>query len=565
MQFSAIQTRRRLWQIGPVFLIYLIATLFTDSLNIGDTPVYVDAIVRVVQGGGTRFWDEGGFLSFWEFGHLLWRPLGWICFQIVRPFITINSNAELRSAVNLTLAGLNWIAGLVAVLSLNGLVSRLWNTNWASLIVTTGFIFSNAFLNYTQSGCSYVPGLALLLVGLYLLATPVTSNWKAIVAGIALAGSVGMWLPYFCSLPAVLISPLALFEISRDRIRVVGIAGITCVLAGILMYTAAAGALGLRSLAEGRRWAATSSHAVTENRGLARVLFGIPRSLINMGADSVYFKRFLKHDPYNPVGFFDLARRSLWKLAFAYLFLLAVGAGLLRSKSGHRVLLIFLANAAPVIAFAWFFAGGVLERYFPLFPLIFLSAGYVLRAKDVKRGLRYFVVTFLVVAGLVNAVALSKPVVENEKETTMGRVRELSRIVNVNTRIFVPPQDQLWGSAGRLQFEKETGLTRFHVDPVAVLGTAQVPEWKRDFARQTMNAWDHKHDVWISRRFLSSVPKSEWNWTEGEDPRVTWSEMNSFFSRLEMGPAVGGDDGFLLLTPSDNNKRLLSNVAPRFE
>lgn len=554
--------------MGSVFLIYLLATWFTESLNIGDTPVYVDAILRVARGGSTRFWDEGGFLSFWEFGHLLWRPVGWLSYLIVSRFMSINSDADIRSTVNLTLLGLNWLFGLLAAFSLNGLIYRLWNTVWVSLLATTGFIFSNAFLNYAQSGSSYVPGLALLLVSFYLLLAPgaeVTSKWKASLSGIALAGSVGMWLPYFCAIPAVLISPLALFGITRDRVRVVSLAAVTCALAGVLMYIAAIGALGLRSMSEVRQWAGTSSHAVTENRGVARVLFGVPRSLINMGADSVYFKRFLRGDPYNPVGILDLTRRSLWKLAFAYLFLFAVVLGLSRSARGRRVLVVFLVNAIPVIAFAWFFAGGVLERYFPLFPLIFLSAAYCLTAKEVNRWLRYFVVSFLVVAGMVNGIALSKPVVEAEKERTLSRVRDLSQRVDPNTLIFVPPQDALWGSAGRLQFEKETGLSSFHVDPVAILGTAQVPQWKSDFAQQTLKAWEEGNDVWISRRFLSSYPQSEWNWTEGEDPRITWVEMNAFFSRLDTSTAVGGDDGFLLLTPTANNRELLADHASRDE
>jgi hypothetical protein len=568
VEFPDVQRRRPLWQIGLVFSIYFVATWFTEPLNIGDTPVYVDAIFRVVQGGSTRFWDQGGFLSFWEFGHLLWRPIGWLCYRVVSPLLTVNSETDIRWAINFTLVALNWLFGLLAVFSLHGLIYRLWNTTWAPLLTTAGFIFSNAFLNYAQSGCSYVPGLALLLVSLYLIIDTHPeniSNWKACLSGIALAGSVGMWLPYFCAIPAVLISPLVLFRITRTSFRAVAVAAITCALAIVIMYTAAIGALGLRSVSEARQWVATSSHEVTENRGVARVVFGIPRSLINMGMDSVFFKRFLRRDPYNPVGIFDLARRSLWKLAFAYLFLLAVMAGLSSSHTGRRVLIVFLANAIPVVAFAWFFAGGVLERYFPLFSLIFIATAYCLSAKEVNRWLRYFVVSFVVVAGIVNATALSKPVVEGEKETTLRRVRELSGMVNPNTRIFVPPQDQLWGSAGRLQFEKESGLSSFHVDPVAILGTAQVAQWKRDFALQTLTAWEQKNDVWISRRFLSGHPKSEWNWTEGEDPRITWAEMNVFFARFETSTAVGGDDGFLLLTPTDTNRRLLSDHAARVE
>ena len=540
-----------IWAL-PALVVYILATRFTAPLNIGDTPVYVDAILRVVNGGSTRFWDQGGFLSFWEFGHLLWRPLGWLAFKIASPFV----GGDLRAGVTHALLVLNWLFGLLAIFSLQGLVHQITDKPWAAFVATIGLIFTNAFLNYAQSGCSYVPGLALLLFGFYLLvaAAAEMSRWKAIVAGVALAGAVGMWFPYSCAVPAVLVSPLFLFGISRTDVRTVITAIITCALVGALMYGAAIAALGLRSVSEVRQWARSSSHEVTENRGVARVLFGLPRSLINMGTDSVYFKRFLKKDPYNHVGLLDLARRSLWKIAYAYLFLLALVVGMFKARSGRGLFWLFWVGAVPVIGFAWLFAGGVLERYFPLFPLIFLAAAFCLGASEVKRVWRYLALSFILVACVVNGLALSNGVVNREQEATVGRVRDLFPLVHENTLIFVPPQDQLWGGAGRLQFEQQTD---FHVDPVAILGTVQVPEWKSDFARTTLATWDQHNDVWIAKRFLSRVPRAEWNWTEGEDTRITWAEMYDFFSRLETNTQVGGEDGFVRLNPSENNKSML--------
>src|ERR671921_772167 len=83
----------------PLVAAYILILWLTASLNIGDTPIYVDAILRVLSGGSTRFWDHGGFLSFWEFGHLLWRPLGWLSFKVLRPLL----NSDLRAGVTQTL------------------------------------------------------------------------------------------------------------------------------------------------------------------------------------------------------------------------------------------------------------------------------------------------------------------------------------------------------------------------------------------------------------------------------------------------------------------------------
>ena len=538
----------------PLVAIYALVLWLAESLNIGDTPIYVDAILRVEGGGSKRFWDHGGFLSFWEFGHLLWRPLGWLTFKVFRGLL----NPDLRAAVTQTLLILNWLFGLLAILSLFALVSQITKTLWTAYVGALAFIFTNACLNYSQSGCSYVPGLALLILGFYLMvragAAINASRWTLITAGLALAGAIGMWFPYFCAVPAALIAPLILFGPSRPVLRIIVVASITCALATVLIYGAAIGALGLRSVTEVRQWVATSSHEVTENRGVTRVMFGIPRALINMGTDSVYFKRFLTRDPYNPVSLFDLARRSLWKIAFAYLFLLALTIGLY--VSDRRVLVLFLVNVAPVVAFAFLFAGGVLERYFPMFPMIFVALACCLKAKETGRLIRYVAVGFILVAGVVNGIALSKPVVDGEREATLARVRDLFPLVNENTRLFVAPQDQLWGSAGRLQFEQQT-TNNFHVDPVAILGTAQVPQWRRDVASQILAAWDAGHDVWISKRLLSRYPKSEWNWTEGEDSRMKWIELPEFFAPLETNAAAGGDDGFLKMSPNARNRDLL--------
>lgn len=542
----------------PLVAAYILILWLTASLNIGDTPVYVDAILRVLTGGSTRFWDHGGFLSFWEFGHLLWRPLGWLTFKILRPLLS----SDLRAGVTQTLLILNWLFGLIAVLSLYALGFQITQRRWAAYIAAVGFILTNAFLNFAQSGCSYVPGLALLILGFYLMvdagADINASRWKTLAAGLALAGSIGLWFPYFWAIPAALAAPLILFGPSRPVLQKVSSATITCALATVLMYGAAIGALGLRSVTEVGQWVRSSAHEVTENRGVTRVLFGIPRALINMGTDSVYFKRFLTRDSYNPVSLFDLARRSLWKIGFAYLFLLALTVGLY--VSDRRVLVLFLVNVLPVVAFAFLFAGGVLERYFPMFPMIFVAVACCLNTRETGRLVRYVAVGFILVAGLVNGMALSKPVVDAEREATLARVRDLFPLVNENTRVFVAPQDQLWGSAGRLQFEQQTA-NNFHVDPVAILGTAQVPQWRRDVATQTLAGWDGGHDVWISKRLLSSYPKPEWNWTEGEDSRIKWIELPEFFSRFETNASAGGDDGFLKLSPNAINRDLLCAIS----
>ena len=555
---------RTLASYGVVFSLYVFATWFTTPHTIGDTMVYVDAILRVINGGSTTFRDQGGFLSFWEFGHLLWRPLGWLFFRLADPLIRFTFGTDVRASVTLALIGLNWLFGVLAVFSLHALLSHLCRRERIILVATSGFIFSNAFLNFFQSGCSYVPGLALLLLGMYLIVKAGSeqsqSNWGWLLAGISLATSIGMWLPYVFAIPAALSSPVLLFGFTRHRLRIVLLTALSCGLTILLTYAIAIFALQLDGPSEIKSWIASSSHHVTENWGISRVLFGVPRSLIDMGSDSVFFKRFLTRDNYNPVTLLDLVRRSLWKLAFAYVFLISLSFVLLRSTHGRRVLALLLVNAVPVAGFALAFAGGVLERYLPLFPSIFIALGYSLSTNQPRPSVRYIALAFVLLATIVNVSATYNPVVGRKKEATTARLHDLQPFLNEGSRVFVAPQDQLWGHFGRLQLEQDISLQTVRIDPVAVLGTAQVPWWREEFAKETLAVWESKSNIWISKRLISRSPRSEWNWTEGEDMRIAWEDLYEFFSGLEVSTSVGGDDGFVLVTPSPKNISILFNV-----
>src|SRR5262249_1855457 len=71
-------------------------------------------------------------------------------------------------------------------------------------------------------------------------------------------------------------------------------------------------------------------------------------------------------------------------------------------------------------------------------------------------------------------------------------------------------------------------------------------------------AWDSGGDVWLSRRLLAEAPPPEGAWVEGDDARVSWAEIRRFFSNLDVGQAVGGEDGFVRPLPPAR-----TNPAPR--
>src|ERR1700730_13083773 len=70
--------RDHAWLAGAVVLIFC----FTRGYYLGDTAVYMadtaQSFGRAPAGAGTLLW---------EFGHLLWRPLGWAWLEISSPSV----------------------------------------------------------------------------------------------------------------------------------------------------------------------------------------------------------------------------------------------------------------------------------------------------------------------------------------------------------------------------------------------------------------------------------------------------------------------------------------------
>ena len=124
--------------------------------------------------------------EFWEFGHLLWRPLGYVTYRAASPLFERQTGSDPRTGIVAVLIAWNWLAGLVGALALNRFVSRLGARASCTGVVTLAYISTFGVLSYAHSGSSYIPGLACLLVALALLVGRDTiSIGSAIAAGTA--------------------------------------------------------------------------------------------------------------------------------------------------------------------------------------------------------------------------------------------------------------------------------------------------------------------------------------------------------------------------------------------
>jgi len=532
-------------------LLYVFLTLITVSTFLADTVNYADSIVA-------RF--HGKYYEFWEFGHLLWRPMGWAItrsIEILSPD-WVKTNAAGYHVI-LTLIEVSWLGGFATLYLFHRLASFVTNDSWCASLSTVGFATAQGFLNFVQAGTVYIAGLAMLMLAIYILYIcddPVRADRTSALGGIALAGAVLFWFPYVLVVPAVVVIPLLLRRALRGSL----VTGISFAVAVGLVYLAVIIGLGLHSRAEILAWVREASHGI-QIGGVARAVFGFARSFINMGEDGILFKRYLLHDPFSPVSVAALVRTALAKLAFFYALLASVVATLVIAKRWHPLGLLTIAST-PVLLFAVRWQGGDLERYLPLYPFLFLAIAICLSERP-QRFQRLLSVTFIATMVLVNIFALSRHANKLQEEKIALRASDIApSLLKAADVVYVTHQgDKFLNFARSFPLAPFNRQRSFRVLMIVEPGHRELPMWKGTFNRTALTAWERHGNVWVSRRVFSPLPKSEWNWVEHDDPRISWRDLSPFFSRLEYEQCVGGDDGFCLLAPSTANREFLASVT----
>ena len=528
---------------------YVAATLATSSNWMGDTVDYVESIV---------FFSRGVDHWMWDFAPLLWRPLGWVLSSLFAPItrILVGSNETLN--VMLTLNFISWVAGLVSVICLHSLAWHLSRRQWIANVVTISFMFTQVFLNWSHAGSAYIPGLALFLSGLH-VSIRRTDARGSVLGGAALAGAVCLWVPYLLVVPTALIAPLCLSGFTRERFRFVLRTAIVFSLLTTTAYLLVVAGLRLTTIEAIRQWIDSSGHGV-DYHGAKRMFFGFVRSWINTGNDGILFKRYLLADPLNRVSLRDLAGAALWKLAIVYLFTASVAIKLVSSRRHKRILTILIVSSVPVIGLAFFFAGSEPERYLPLMPFLFLALACCLT--EPSRLFRAIVFTFFAAVIVTNSAAMARPLLHRRQEAAAARLRDLLPRLNDRSLVFTATyQDELMVFSRTYPFHPINRSGRFHLSALVSPGTSWNVHWTEDFASRVLATWKSGGDTWISKRALSARPRPEWNWAEGDDSRVSWTDFPLLFSHLDRGQSAGGEDGFVQLLPSSKNERYLSSVT----
>jgi hypothetical protein len=557
----------RFVNVAPSLLIltYLIVWVATRAHFMADTDVYAEAILRHQHGGGPTDYRLLTSNPFGDFGHVLWRPFGWLCFVIIKPLTRLFAEHSEQGQVILTLIGINFVAALACVFFFFLLARRVIGHTWPAALSALGLLSADAFLNYAHSGNAYVVGLACLVAGMYFSFgqnSQPASLGAALFAALMLALAVLFWFPYVFVLPAAIAAPLFIHGPDRRHWRVAVQIVVACAAIGIAVYAVAIVALGIWHLADLKEWILASGHGQIQAggfRAVARLAFSLPRSFLNMGRDGIWLKRYLVHDPYAPVTMRALLRLSLWKLVLYYVSAAVICLELLRSKSGRRMFLLLILTAVPIFVFAVFvFEAGSIERYLPLYPFVFLAFGYVLGADRVTFAVKLLLILALITMVVINVGSARQGALELRKAEVMVRMNDLVPLLDQNSLVLaVNEQDNL--AEFRLNFPLDS--INLHANwqtyDMLEINTARLLTWRQDFATRVLTTWQRGGAVWLPERVLRWQPRPEWNWVEGDDQRVKWTDLPAFFSQFETGSTVGGEDGFALLKASSKNKEIL--------
>jgi hypothetical protein len=540
---------------------YTILALLTRAYFMADTVDYVSAVY---------LHDRGVNYLFWDFRHLFWRPLGWILLHLFGSWTSSFTGNEPRIAVLYIFMALDWLSGIISLFSLRFMLRRFQLPQWSIEISSLGFVVSFAFLNFIHAGTSYVPGLMFLLLGMCLIVRatePGVPRYLHAAAALSLALSVCMWFPYAFAVPGALALPLFYRNPSPRPWSTVLRSTVLCLVFGVVAYGSVLADLHIYSLAGARGWISQGASSVAGVHGVSRVIFGFAHSFIDLGNDGVLVKRYMLHDPYNPVTLRDLARLSLGKLAFFYLVLFVIILQFARSGAGRNILAIFAVSAGPVLIFAVFWFGGDIERYLPLYPVVFLVVAFAL-ANDRKGLVRIPFVAFLALAVGSNIFALSRQKLDHEQQMVVDRIQPLIPLLKPSSRVVeVDIHDGLVNFSRSFPLDPINRNAELSNYPLLNPGTPQTKHWRSDFAVRVRRTWNTGGDIWLSRRLLAYTPRADWDWIENSDPNLHWKDLPTFFSQFDVGPAVGGEDGFSLLLPTLKNQALVAPLlpAPQFD
>ncbi len=532
----------------------------------GDTVRYAADAVQHAHGHAAQFW---------EFGHLLWRPWGYLGLQWLGPWFERHYGDSEIQAVTRFFVWTNFACSLGTVIFIWGILQRLVSLPLATAIALA-FCGANGFLGYVTLGSAYIPALCFECLSLWILVTRARQEGAAGTVATAAAGfsygvCVLLWFPFaFIGLGMI----AALFwRPSQVKVRTSGDSRIewrravlfilATAVVTIVGFTAGASAYGAHNAGDVKRWIAEADNGWSQRLNIVRAATGVPRSLYELTSGNIFLKRWFFHDPYNPVHLSQLAGALFLKLLLFYVGVLAI-LWALRKGTERSTLFMLLSAAVPSLFFAIFiFEPGSTSRYVPVLPFLYMAAAVALEVSRARPLVFGTIAALLASVVMFNAWSLSHGSFAAAEE-----VRRQTRLLeNDMTRpasVFVPTlRDPLYYVPLTRPLDHTLVSRKYNVTDVIEIASTRLLHWRAEFAARALQNWKAGSDVWVSKKLLAARPTSGGTWVEGDDPRIKWKELPDFFGQFATDRSEGGEDGCVRVSESPANRIILQKVIER--
>lgn len=537
-----------------VLLAYVAVLLTTASTYPGDTRDYADSIAAHFQGRD---------LNFWEFGHLIWRPVGYLAVLSTQWLRASSAPHPLYIAAVHSLVAISITAGAIALVAFVAWMIRLRVPTQLAIATTIAMMLSCTLLNYAQTGTSYVPAFAMLCLSLWaVMRADELRNARKWMPALPLALTTLFWLPMVLVIPAVCAAPPTLLENTPERRRTAyRTFGLTTGLV-LAAYASAMLIKGIHSAAAFNAWISAASHGIRDSGGVTRATVGFARSVVSSEQLGLAAKRYLLADPFNPSTAGDVLRGGLWRLGLFYLAGLAAIILLARRDAvGRKALVFFALSAVPVLTLAVMWQGGDLERYLALLPALYLTAAFALSSLTPRHRVAGEVALVVCIC-LLNVPDFLRGKSELLCADQLRRISAIPEDPGLKALVITPlKSDEITQLAGLCP---NSPLLRTPTSPYVVgLVTpheTSAPAWRSYFASMVTTAWHSGRRVWLSKRAFAARPAPQWAWVEGDEPRVHWKDFPEFFRKFEYRDA-DPRSSFVELLPSTVNVAIVDGVS----
>ncbi|MFB3778593.1 MAG: hypothetical protein ACE141_13325 [Bryobacteraceae bacterium] len=538
--------------------LFLLLHAITSPNYLGDTVRYGSEVVRHASGQP---------VPFWEFGHLLWRPWGYFGLAAFGGwFQHAFGDTPLQATVRFLTAS-SFLFSCLSLLLLCTLARRI-SGRAATVAGGLAIAGTNAFLNYSRSGSSYMAAFFWLVAALWALDRGIaggkSSVFWPIAAGASFGLSAGCWFPFAVSGLGVICFALLWNRTelklrdgeARRRWRMLAVFLVTLVVGTSLIFALGAKLEGIGSASEFTQWIKDSDNGWAQSMTAVRLVTGLPRCFYDLGPDTVALKRYFFHDPYNPVGLTQLMGAMAVKLGCYYGFAFVLLLSLSLAARLRPLLAIGLSAAIPYLLFAVFvFEPSSPERFLPTLPFLGVAVAGALNAWR-GRALAAALAVLALCPLVPNILSMQRRQAGARWHAARLRTAALDRQVNSRAQVFVLSlRDDVYLLPLTRPLDRSPSGHRLEFVDVAEIGSQRIAHWRREFCERTLAAWGQGEEVWISTRLTATRPESSWQWVEGDSPLIRWSDLPAFFGPLETnGQANVPGDGFLRVAPSEANR-----------